>query len=289
VGALLGSILLCIRQSVSAPHEARDNSGFTFAIVGDRTGSAVPGVYEEVWREVNIDHPEFVLTVGDIIEGGNDRTVHLEWEKALRILEANGHYTIFFTPGNHDVWSPISAAAYVKYTKRPLHYSFDFRHAHFTVLNNSESDALPSQEYDFLQHDLQEHAAARVKFIVSHRPSWIYHAAFSNPAFPVHQLAKKYGVRYVISGHVHQMLHYKLDGVDYISEASSGGHLRVDKAYDKGWFFQHTIVQVRPGSVKFTIKEVSPPHGESRITSLDDWGPNGLAVEDHKTATTSKQ
>ncbi len=263
-------------REVSALGGLAADSAFTFDILGDRTGSAVPGVYEEVWREVNADHPEFVLTLGDTIEGGNESTMDAEWEEALRLLQPYRRYTILSTPGNHDVWSLASALAYVKYTGRPLHYSFDFKQTHFTVLDNSRSDTLPASEYTFLQKDLEEHAAQPLKFIVSHRPSWIYYVALGNPNFGLHQLAKKYGVKYVIAGHIHEMLHYELDGVTYISEASSGGHLRLDKAYAKGWFFQHTAVQVNGDSVNFKIKEVSPPLGESRTTTLDDWGPTGL-------------
>ena len=57
-----------------------------------------------------------------------------------------------------------------------------------------------------------------------------------NPAFPLHQLAARYGAKYVIAGHIHQMLHFELDGITYLSMASSGGHLRESKTYERGWF-----------------------------------------------------
>jgi len=44
---------------------------FDFAILGDRTGDSVQGVYEEAWREANLDHPAFAITVGDTIQGGD--------------------------------------------------------------------------------------------------------------------------------------------------------------------------------------------------------------------------
>ena len=261
---------LAVQSTGTAP-------GFVFDIIGDRTGSAVAGVYEEVWREVDADHPEFVLTVGDTIEGGNDENAEKEWQKVMQILAPYRHYQIFFTPGNHDVWSLSSAITYKKYSERPLHYSFDFKQGHFTVLDNSRSDMLSAPQYAFLQKDLEEHATQPVKFIISHRPFWIYYVALGNPNFGLHQLAKKYGVKYVIAGHIHEMLHYELDGITYISEGSSGGHLRLDKAYEKGWFFQHTRVRVDQDRATFTIKEVAPPFGQSRVTRLDDWGPTGLA------------
>ena len=55
--------------------------------------------------------------------------------------------------------------------------------------------------------------------------------------FPLHRLAKKYGVQYVIAGHVHEMLHFTLEGIEYVSMVSSGGHLRASGKYEDGWFF----------------------------------------------------
>jgi Icc protein len=251
-------------------------SEFHFVILGDRTGGAVPGVYEKAWRETDRDGPDFVISVGDTIEGGDDLTVDAEWQQILHMLAPYRRYRLFLTPGNHDVWSVASAQAFEKYSKRPLHYSFDYRQAHFTVLDNSRSDTMPAEELAYLQKDLQVHQKQPVKFIISHRPSWILQVVLGNPNFPLHRLTKLYGVKYVIAGHVHEMLHFEVDGITYLSIASSGGHLRGTKRYEDGWFFQHTLVTVRGASVNFEIKELSRPVGRSRITQLADWGPAGL-------------
>ena len=250
---------------------------FQFAILGDRTGGAVPGVFPEALRETALDHPEFIVTVGDAIEGGDDLTMDEEWREVLKSIQPYSRYKIFFTPGNHDVWSIASAQAFEKYTKRPLHYSFDYYQAHFTVLDNSRSDELNAEEIAFLRKDLQLHQGQPVKFILSHRPSWILQVVLQNPAFPLHQLALRYGVKYVIAGHIHQMLHFELDGVTYLSMASSGGHLRESKTYERGWFFQHTLVTVNGSTAKFEIKELSPPYGKGRVSTAADWGVAGLA------------
>ena len=59
-GGLLLSFLLCIRAA-TAP------DSFRFAILGDRTGEAQPGVYEQVWKEVAAESPVFVVSVGVVI------------------------------------------------------------------------------------------------------------------------------------------------------------------------------------------------------------------------------
>ncbi len=252
---------------------------FRLAILGDRTGEAVRGVYEEAWRETAADQPDIALTVGDTIQGGDDRTVDAEWQQAMRIIAPYRRFPIFLAPGNHDVWSPASAQAFEKYTKHPLHYGFDYRQAHFTILDNSRSDQMPAEELAFLEQDLELHRLQPLKFVISHRPSWILQVVLGNPAFPLHQLAKKYGVQYVIAGHIHQMLAFNLEGVTYLSMASSGGHLRASKRYEDGWFFEHSLVSVDGETVRFEIKELSAPFGQARVTTPNDWGPAGLAKE----------
>jgi UDP-2,3-diacylglucosamine pyrophosphatase LpxH len=267
--------LLLLAAAALTGYESASSS-FRFVILGDRTGSAVPGVYEQVWRETAADHPDFVISVGDTIEGGDDLTMDAEWQKVMRMLTPYRHLPIFFTPGNHDVWSIASAQAFEKYTKHPVHYSFDYQQAHFTILDNSRSDNLPAEEIAFLRNDLEIHEKQPLKFIFMHRPSWIMPVLLANPDFPLHQLAKRYGAKYVIAGHIHQMLHFELEDVMYLSMASSGGHLRGTKQYKDGWFFQHTLVTVRDTAVDFEIKEVGPPFGEGRVSKPADWGTAGL-------------
>ena len=265
-------LLLCLAAASGHVPDA----DFRFAVLGDRTGEAVTGVYEEAWRETASDHPDFIVTVGDTIQGDDDSKLEAEWRQAMQILAPYPRFPVFFTPGNHDVWSTLSAVAYQRYTKHALHYSFDYRQAHFTILDDSRSDEMPPGELAFLGQDLQLHRAQPLKFVFSHRPSWILHAVLGNPDFTFHQLAKNYGVQYVIAGHLHQMLAFNLEGIHYLSMASSGGHLRASRKYEDGWFFEHSLVTVRGNSVQFEIRELGEPFGHARVTHIEDWGAAGL-------------
>lgn len=249
---------------------------FHFALLGDRTGEAQFGVYEEAWREAAAENPAFVLTVGDTIQGLNDKTIDAEWQRVMQILKPYHSLTLFLTPGNHDVWDAESASAFERYSHHPLHYSFDWQQAHFTVLDDSENDALKPEELAFLEQDLEQHRTQPVKFIISHRPAWLFPVVLGDTHFPLHQLALKYGVKYVLAGHIHQMLHFNLDGITYLSMASSGGHLRNDKSYEHGWFFQHTDVVVDNADAHFKIEELKPPFGQGRVTTPANWGSGGL-------------
>jgi predicted phosphodiesterase len=101
-------------------------------------------------------------------------------------------------------------------------------------------------------------------------------AVLRNSNFALHQLAKRYGVGYVIAGHVHQMLFVDLDGVMYISMPSSGGHLRLSGKYEDGWFFGYMLAAVHGKEARLQIKELKPPLGQGRVTVPQDWSSAGL-------------
>jgi predicted phosphodiesterase len=251
-------------------------AAFRFAILGDRTGEAQPGVYEEAWREAAAAHPAFVITVGDTIEGLDDATAPAQWQQVEQMLKPYRSTPLYLVPGNHDIWSAVSETLFRRYAGHPPHYSFDYENVHFTVLDNSRTDEMPDSEVRFLAEDLRAHAAAPVKFVFSHRPSWLLNVMLDNPRFPLQDLARKYAVHHVVAGHVHQMLHADLDGVTYVSAPSAGGHLRNSRKYEDGWFFAYTLVEVHGAVVHFEIHELSPPYGRGRVTELKDWGKAGL-------------
>ena len=273
----IAAVLLACCGGVAAYTEPPND--FHFSIVGDRTGGASPGIYERVWREVEALHPAFVINAGDTIEGGDDSRAEQEW-LALRPLW--GRASIYFTPGNHDVFSEASRKIYEQQTKRPTFYSFDYQRAHFTVLDNSSSDELSESQLEFLRRDLEKNSEKSPKFIFFHRPFWIPYVMFKSGDFPLHRIAKKYGVTCVINGHLHQFLHMKHDGITYMVVGSSGGSigrgLKVGQGFREGWFFQHISAKVTGARVQFTVKELDGPEGRGRSFNADEWDRTGPKV-----------
>lgn len=249
---------------------------FSFVLLGDRTGEAQPGVYERLWQSIAKEKPAFVLSAGDCIQGLDDGAADAQWREFRRALEPFRKIAFYVAPGNHDVWSDLSALLFERNTGRPLHYGFDSHGAHFTVLDNSRADQPSQEEMTFLEADLKAHAAAPIKVIVSHRPWWLLDAATHNPDAPLERLARQYGVRTVIAGHVHQLLHIESEGITYISLPSAGGHLRLSGAYRDGWFFGYLVVRADGGELDFTVKEAPAPDGQGRVSKLADWGMTGL-------------
>lgn len=250
---------------------------FEFAIVGDRTGGAQPGVYEQVWREIAAVRPEFAVTIGDTIEGGHDGTAESEWRR-LRPIWLRFHAPVYFTPGNHDIWSPVSRRIYIEQSGRPAHYSFDHGGAHFTILDNSGSFNLAASEIEFLTTDLERNRGRSLKFVFFHQPFWLLPLKLQNSDFAFHQLMRQFHVQYVIGGHVHQFARMERDGVTYVMAGSAGGHLRGHdpiRDFNAGWFYQWLRVRVAGSRASITIQELGPPFGKGRKIPIEDWGESG--------------
>jgi len=263
------AVLVLVRLTVFAAPAATPH----FMLLGDRTGEVQPGIFERVWREISSAKPAFVVSVGDTIQGGNDATAEAEWREVRALLAPYRKIPLYLAPGNHDIWSEPSARLFQEYAERPLHYSFDAGGAHFTVLDNSRSDAWPAGELEWLAGDLRAHAAVPVKFVISHRPSWLLDAALGNTAGPLHRMAKQYGVCCVIAGHVHQLIHAEVDGVRYLALPSAGGHLRLSGKYEDGWFFGWTDVEIKGREVAIQVHQLDGP-----VTPVTAWGRAGLLV-----------
>ena len=117
----------------SAPGE------FQFAIVGDRTGGAnVAGTFHLAVDQLNMLHPEFVINVGDMIEGYSDEKAKLndEWDEVDAML-AKLDMPFFRTPGNHDI---ANATAQQVWRERhgATHYYFVYKDVLFVVLDSED-------------------------------------------------------------------------------------------------------------------------------------------------------
>jgi Icc protein len=260
---LAAALTLAIWLALAAP--APDN--FRFVILGDRTGESVPGIYERVLKAASDEHPALMVSVGDTIQGLNDASAEAEWQQVPKLKAIS----LYLAPGNHDIWSDLSEKLFTKYAGHPPHYGFDYGPAHFTILDNSRADELSKAELAFLEQDLKAHADQPLKFIISHRPSWILNVTFGSPDFELHRIAKRYGVQYVIAGHIHKLAHNKVDGIEYISMQSAGGHLRDTGKYEDGWFFGYDAVEASAKGATVQVKQLDGPS-----TSLSEWGIAGL-------------
>ena len=78
---------------------------FQFAILGDRGGGSSPlGTYERAIEQLNWLQPEFVMSVGDFVEGYTTDPAEMDaqWEEFESII-AKLEPPFFYVRGNHDI------------------------------------------------------------------------------------------------------------------------------------------------------------------------------------------
>ncbi|MBM3290408.1 MAG: hypothetical protein FJY92_09675, partial [Candidatus Hydrogenedentes bacterium] len=120
---------------------SNDPNQFHFVIVSDRTGGARPGIFESAVDKINLLQPEFVMSIGDLIEG--DKTdvarVEAEWAEFKGIV-GKLEMPFFHVPGNHDMKSDMMAE---QWRRRfgPIYYHFRYRDVLFLCLNTEDPPA----------------------------------------------------------------------------------------------------------------------------------------------------
>jgi len=113
---------------------------FQFAIIGDRCGGAnVEGTFKLAMGQLNLLQPEFVMSVGDLIEGYADSTDELVamWEE-VEGMTGELEMPFFYTRGNHDVSFPGGKEMWLE-RRGPGYYHFLYRDVLFMVLDSEDS------------------------------------------------------------------------------------------------------------------------------------------------------
>jgi hypothetical protein len=86
-----------------------------FAIMSDRTGGMLPGVFKRGVEKVNLLQPEFVISVGDLIDGyTTDPDVwNAQWDEFDAIVNRL-QMRFYYVPGNHDISNPQLDAVWLE-------------------------------------------------------------------------------------------------------------------------------------------------------------------------------
>jgi 3',5'-cyclic AMP phosphodiesterase CpdA len=110
---------------------------FQFAVIGDRTGGAdARGVFARAMEQLNLLRPEFVINVGDAVEGYVDQPaeIHAMWEEFDDIID-DLDMPFFRTVGNHDMSNEAMLDVW-RERYGPTWYHFVYGDVLFVVLNS---------------------------------------------------------------------------------------------------------------------------------------------------------
>jgi len=280
------------RQSEAVLKLPADEDTFTFIVFGDRTSGVdekLPVLAEAV-RDVNRIEPDFVITVGDMVQG-NCRTER--WmEELVQYRRAMDELNCPWFPvsGNHDLYwrgpDPPENWHEASYEKHfgPLWYAFEHKNCWFIVLSTNETDletgtkshttpesnTLSDLQFQWLKETLQKAKGADRIFIFMHHPRWMRrNAAYGDVWDPVHELLVETGnVTAVFAGHNHRITHEERDNIEYMTLSVTGARVSAAGVPDAGNthnFFQVTVRKDRIGITAIPVSATLDP----RELSLD--------------------
>ncbi len=215
-----------------------DPAAFQFVIVADNTGGARPGVFASAVKKLNLLQPEFVLTVGDMIEGYTEDEVVLEeeWRVFNAYLEGFD-MPFFYVPGNHDISTPTMARMWeAKYGRR--YYSFVYKDVLFICLDSqdgqNQSAGLGEEQIAWAKSAIAARPDVRWTFVMVHQPLWVYEEGHFVTDRKFIGAPQKTGFKHVeealagrdytvFAGHFHSFIKFIRHQQNYYILASTGG------------------------------------------------------------------
>lgn len=123
-----------------------DDDKFTFAVFSDLTGGERPEIFEIAVAQLNLLRPEFIINVGDLIEGGTEDLAEIDaqWisfdERADRATAP-----IFYVGGNHDLTGEVLQQVWDERLGR-RYYHFVYKHVLFLVLDTEDNTSERARE-----------------------------------------------------------------------------------------------------------------------------------------------
>lgn len=235
-----------------------DPRDFQFAIVTDRTGGHRAMVFEKAVRALNTLQPEFVISVGDLIEGYTEEPTQSvrEWNE-FQSFVARLEMPFFFVPGNHDLSNPMMAAEWKRRFGRPF-YHFIYRDALFLALTSEskpgdKEPSLGAEQLAYCQKVLRDYPNVRWTFLFLHRPLWSYgpDKLGAGTGWPELELALA-GRRFTaFCGHHHRYETWQRNGNRYIQLATTGGSSKM-RGKEFGEFDQVAWVSMTKSGPRLT-------------------------------------
>ncbi|MCP5064916.1 MAG: hypothetical protein GY936_21050 [Ignavibacteriae bacterium] len=258
---LLNAILSFAQESISLNGEnayikstlTPNSQKFTFAILADKTngGELNWPIFDRAVDEINLLQPDFVIMVGDMIQGvTTDTSLIKEMWKEFKSHADKLTVPLYLLPGNHD----ISNEVMYDYWNKNIglrYYSFKKNNSLFILLNTEEyrktkDGELGKKQIDFVMNELEKNKEVDQTFIFFHRPLWVKGSAKHggyNEWLRINSKIKNRNTT-LFAGHRHRLIFNKSDGHKQIVLSATGGSLNEKILPQLGYFHHYTIVTV---------------------------------------------
>lgn len=196
-----------------------DGDSYRFVVLADKTGGPETGAFQRAIEEVNRLAPDFVMSIGDLVDGytASPVTIREQWDSCSAMtgrLEA----PFFFVGGNHDLSNEAMRREWLG-RFGTTYYHFHVGQDLFLVLDTEEPGGISDRQAGYFAHVLQGWKG-RWAYLFMHRPLW-YPAAHGGFEKIEPLLA---GADFTLfSGHEHRYYMERRNGHEYYILATTGG------------------------------------------------------------------
>ena len=274
-------------------HKTFDNASekFTFAVFSDLTGGERDRIFEVAVEQLNLLRPEFIVNVGDLIEGGESDTA--EWHRQWDSFDARASQAsapVFYMGGNHDLTGQLARHVW-KERNGARYYHFRYKNALFLVMDTEDNspermaeieelrnkavevykmdgpEAFAETEYasipertsgtigldqvDYFLNVIKENNDVLWTFILIHKPAWENKNDQNFTSIEKAMAERPYTVFY---GHTHVYNYQERNDRDYINLETTGGEQFPEKGPS---FDQLTLVTVDSNGVNIANLKMS--------------------------------
>jgi predicted phosphodiesterase len=232
---------------------------FTFAVHSDLTGGERDGIYEVAIAQLNLLRPEFIINVGDLIEGGTDESIVDEQWDWFDERAGRAKAPVFYVAGNHDRTGALMQSIWDRRQGR-AYYHFRYKDVLFLVLDTEDNTPERVEEINAMRQEalklmatggmeaamqteygrLPERQAGNITeaqsqymidairanpdvrwtFLFMHKSPWLREEQKTFPAIEEALADRPYTV---FHGHFHSYAYQQRNGNDYIRLATTGG------------------------------------------------------------------
>ena len=206
-----------------------DPDEFQFVIMSDHTGYMRKGIFAKAVKQVNWMQPEFVMSVGDLIEGyrKSPEDVQGMWDDFEAII-ADLDAPFFHVAGNHDKSNDVMGEIW-KERFGPSYYHFVYKNVLFLVIDTEDPPLaqdgalqpdISAEQVAYVTKVLNENPEVRWTCVFLHEPCWTPKV---HPGWAEIEEKLKERPYTVFSGHWHHYTTYERNGQAYYVLATTGG------------------------------------------------------------------